>query len=253
MDPFDLTPRLKNAPLEPLVDLLRQIHQRQQDAPADPQREPVPLQPESRSATSLAVEALRAIHDRQTDGDVGPPAARPTPTRKTPALGPPLPGTSYDRVRKHFHRHEAGLRRQAWLTDQILDQLQANGAASPVQGPALQQELRLRCPRGGATGGGFVLANEFDRYLRISFSRSALRGAPAGFEQAGLLRFEPAEPVLAAGVEETVRLSIDLAGCPFEPGDETGLIIDVLGDGRLLHKLWVSITIDEAIHAIEER
>lgn len=252
MDPFDLTRHLQKAPLDSVVDLLRSIHQRSEgEPPAGPRGRAARPEAGNSSARSPIVAALKALHERGASGNRLESAAPAPLAQEDAPASDGLGETSYDRVRDHFHQHEASLRRQAWLTDQILDRMQTEGVAPVSTEAALQQELRLRCPVGGRAGGAFVLVNEYGRPVEVSFRRSALRGAPVGFERAGTLRFDPDPLVLATGAERVVHLSFDLADCPLEIGDELGLVVDVLGDQSIMLKLWVTIELHAAQPAAE--
>lgn len=204
-DPVQLLRRLQDAPLDPVVDFLRSLH-------------------ESRGEATVPLPTA------------APPSAR---------ADEPEPGEAYDELRQHFYRHEAGLRQHARLTDRILDQLQreSRGRVEPVASP-LQAELRVRCAARGASGARFVVANELGREVELGFRCHPLTGVPVGSADTPVADFTPAAPTLAPGEECSVRLGVDLAALPVDSGDEVGLVVDVCGGDEILQKLWVTLLVD---------
>jgi hypothetical protein len=69
----------------------------------------------------------------------------------------------------------------------------------------------------------------------VEFRPGRIHGADDG--GGDVLTFEPAAPHLAAGAETLVRVGIDLTA--WDKAETFDVGVDVLGNGRLLFKLWV--------------
>ena len=203
---FALLTRLGSLPVEPLVEALRDLH--------------------TRGATdSMQLQALLA-----------PPPSDPPPD---PAKPLPPRGVNYETARKHFADHAQRLREQAILSERLLDGLvkrHGTKEETPI-GVLLARELAIDCQRGGESVIRFVVVNSLDRAVTLRFRVGRPHGA---FSQPleDVVSFDPPAPRLEAGGQETVRLAVDLRGQPHTAGAfEFG--VDVLGDERLLVKLWV--------------
>jgi hypothetical protein len=184
---------------------------------------------------------LKSMHEeRQQPADSA--ATEPAPGPADDEEGSPPPDASYDLLRRHFHQHEDEQRRQVSLTDRIIDQLQSGRWISQPSGwNPLQAELRLQCPIDGRTAGRFQVVNESDRALEVAFRPGRFRGAPAAWSTRFPVSFQPAHPHLEPGEEMIVRLAIDVAGCPLREQDRLEFPVDVVGGGKLLQKLWVTV------------
>jgi hypothetical protein len=162
-------------------------------------------------------------------------------------------GSAYDQARRHLLEHEEEDRRRAWLTDRILDQMRtppppSTGASTRgASSSPLQSEVRLSCPVNGRAGGRFRIANATGFDLDVELRPGPIRGTPPGWDRRLPIHFDEAEGKLNSGQERIVKIAVDTAGCPLAPGAELELAVDVLGGGRLLHKVWVSIQVTSEV------
>jgi hypothetical protein len=186
-------------------------------------------------------------------------AASPTEAPSTSSVAPgpqvadggesPESVSAYDRARRHLLQHEEEDRRRAWLTDRILDQLTTTMPASSARDSAgaaptlLQSEIRLSCVVNGRAAGRFRIVNSTGSEVELDLRSGRVHGAPPGWDRRLPVRFEQPPGSLRAGEERIVKIVVDTAGCPLRPGNELELAVDVVGGGRLLHKVWVSIQV----------
>lgn len=185
--------------------------------------------PSSEDRLDKLVDTLRLMHLRQSDPE-----------------GEENEGALYDAARRHFHRNETQLRSQVRFTERILDRIQTGAPRRRRDANPFQMELRLRAPAGGVASGRFVLASDLPRAAPVEFRAGTLRGRTLPWNDSAAVRFDPERPTLHAGMERIVRAEVDLAECPARPGDQLELCVDVLGDGELMLKLWLEISVDPA-------
>jgi hypothetical protein len=200
-------------------------------------------------------ELIKRIHAARESGSAtaAPAAARvnalasQAPTKAVAPEGNGSPVSVYDRARRHLLEHEQEERRRAWLTDRILDQLRSPGSADGRASNPLQSELRLSCPARGRASGRFRISNATDRDLDIELRASPVQGLPSGWTEPVPVRFETSPGRLVAGTDRVIKLTIDVGGCPLVAGTVLELVVDVLGNGQLFHKVWVSIHVTSEV------
>jgi hypothetical protein len=219
---LELLRRLGAAPLEPLVDVLRDLHQRgatdskELQALLAPSESLVPAAP----ADPPAIEMLR-----QPDHE------------------------NYEAARKHFVQHAERLREQALLAERLLEGFARTEAANGRS--PLHRELTLACVRGGTSGTRFIVGNSLRQPVTVGFHVGRIHGyeRPSASE---IVTFDPPAPRLSVGDEQVVRVVVDLrqhdiAGDAFEFG------VDVLGDERLLVRLWIRVRVTDQERLRDER
>ena len=206
LDPFELVRRLRNAPLGPLVDALRQIHGRGPAAPA-------------------------SLGELLGSREAAPPAPKPPASKASSS-------PDYEAARRHFVRHSERLREQAILAERLLDGL--TGSASRTTPVILQQELRVSCTEAGTSRARFVVVNCLERTVDVRFRPGRVHGLSA--EQSALIHvsFNPEQPRLEPGAEQEVALLIEVDDAD-GLADVLELGVDVWGNEQLLLKLWVRI------------
>lgn len=183
------------------------------------------------------VAGLKRIHalrggTRKRAG--APPAA--SPDRAADA--------AYERARRLFADEERRLRRQALLTDQVVDQLRnRDWAAEPTR--SSQETLLLRDAAGCAAAGRFRLANHFARTMDIDLEASTLRGRGATAAPAVRIDVQPSHARLGPGEDREVRVVIDLAADGVRPAPGTVLDGEIIARaaGACLHRLWIEVEI----------
>lgn len=228
MDPIELLERVKEAPLDPLLAGLREIHRRRSVEPGW-----LPAEDLFRSlAGGLARERRRP--------------SRPAPPERRTASPHAQDRGSYDSARELFRAHERELQRRAFLTERVLDQVRRGAGVDRILTPApLQQELRLACPAGGASGGRFVVINETSLEQEVRFDVGApRRGAPAWAGRLAPL-FDPERLRIEPGESRIVRVSVDSASLHARPGEHVELPVDLRGQLDSLGRLWIEIGIVE--------
>jgi len=209
---FQLLKRLGSAPLDPLVEALRDLHQRG-------------------SADSKQLQELLS------GGDVQLPAAEST----IPAMAraPRANSANYESARRHFVEHAQRLREQAILTERLLDGLSGHHGAAAAALPV--RELNVPCARGGEASVCFALVNTFDHAIDVQF-RTKHGNTPLPIPVNDVMSFQPPNPRLEPGQDEIVRLSVDVRQwTPAVPAFD--IVVDVLGNERLLLRLVVRVQI----------
>ncbi|MGI9591761.1 MAG: hypothetical protein ACR2P8_10370 [Myxococcota bacterium] len=196
-------------------------------------------------AEERIVAALKKIHARQQPGPGSAPPLRVV------GSDPHADGQSelgeYDKARKLFSDLEQRLQKQYGIAEALVDRLREQQQPGEDSGAgASQQLLRLRARAGGVAGGRFVTANERARPARLELRPSRLRDARGDTAFSPRIELEPATLLLAPGEEQTVAISLDLAGSPFRAGETLELDVDVTEDGGVIHKLWVTIGLFES-------
>ncbi len=230
MDPIDLLERVKQAPLDPLLAGLREIYAHKSAEPG-----------------WLPAEDLLRSFARRDGREPRERTRLATAARRTASTDDGSARSSYDSARELFRAHERELRRRALLTDRVLDQLRRGGAVDRIPAAApLQQELRLVCPVGGASGGRFVVANEASAGHEVRFDVGAPRSGAPSWAARLALAFIPATLRIEPGESRVVRVAVDLAALPARPGESFELPVDVRGQGDSLGRLWLEITIVDA-------
>jgi hypothetical protein len=213
---IDLLKRLGSAPLGPLVEALRDLHER---GPASVQR-----------LDSLLFSPRSS-----------PASAAPDPSR--PPIEP-APEVDYETARRHFADHGRRLREQAILADHLLERFVRPQSMAPPT--SLQQQLAVTCARGSTTSTRFVVVNREEREMTVRFDASQCLGipAPADTDLRACLSFDPPTPRLRAGEETVVRLSLDLTSYEGR-GGVIELGVDVRNEQRLLVRLWIRVEVTE--------
>jgi len=175
------------------------------------------------------VAELKKIHARRGD-------------RRRRALETPVvvrdqeTDSRYERARRHFTAEEQRLRRQAGLTDRIIDQMRER-AADRSEPRATQETLAVRAAVGRPAGGRFRLANRFARALDVTLTAEALRDRNGAV--VGRVELWPSQARLAPGEERVVQVTVDLAGVG-PPLVVAGEIV-ARADGAALHRLWLEV------------
>lgn len=191
------------------------------------------------------VAALKAIHARQQRGAGNAPPLRVVGADPDP--GKESEVGHYEQARQLFASLEARLQKQYAIASTLVDQLREREQAhEDADGNASQQLLRLYTRAGGVAAGRFVVANERAGHAELDLRPSRLRGTGGETAFSPTVELEPATLSLAPGEERTVAISIDLAGSPFRPGETLELDVDVTEAGRVVHKLWVTISLFES-------
>jgi hypothetical protein len=199
--------------------------------------------------TAELIKRIHAARDSGATAQAPGAAATPVPAVRSPASEGGVDrddsavSSVYDRARRHLLEHEEEDRRRAWVTDRILDQLRSPNLTEARASNPLQSELRLTCPVQGRASGRFRVSNATDRDLVIELRASPVQGGPSGWGERLPVQFETPHGGLPRGGECVVKVTVDTAGCALRPGAELELVIDVVGSGQLLHKVWVSIKI----------
>jgi len=215
---FELLERLKTLPLDPLVDALRDLHDRGAAGVA------FPAQPgRSADGPAAASTPLASIADALAPVVGGMPADGPR-------------GADYETARRHFVRHSQRLREQAMLAERLLDGLVRHEQQTPAP---LHRELRVMCAAGASVRAPFIVVNALERDVTVTFRIGRLHGA----ERIPIrVSVDPPSLALPRGDEGTVAAVVSVpadaqVGMPGELG------VDVLGDERLLMKLWLQIVV----------
>ena len=207
LDPFEVVRRLRNAPLGPVVEALRRIHDRGKVEPTN-------------------LEELLGWKAAATEEPQQPP-------RTARSLSP-----DYEAARRHFVQHSVRLREQAILAEKLLDGLAAH-AATPTMPVALTQELRIQCAPGSTSRARFIVANCFERTIDVRFHPGRIHGISPAQAAAVRLSFTPEQPRLEAGSEQQVQLLVEVDDGDLPDVLELG--VNVSGDEQILLKLWVRI------------
>jgi hypothetical protein len=213
---IDLLTRLGKAPLDPLVEALRDLHVRGPEAAGKLQQ----------LLSSLHVPAAAPAEEHPIDTV---PAARTA---------------DYETARRHFVDHGRRLREQALLAERLLEAfVRRQSSASPL---SLRDELPLTCVRGGTAAIDFIVVNREPGRMRVRFDLGAARPEVASFDLRACLSFDPPAPCLQPGAEVIVRCVLDLRSCALPAGD-FDVDVDVRGDDRLLVKLWLHLHVTEEV------
>jgi hypothetical protein len=209
LDPFELVQRLGRAPLEPLVDALRQVHIR----------------------GTVDATSLEALFGRGEAAPVVPSASHSAHTSSLP---------DYEQARRHFVRHSERLREQAILAEKLLDGLAGRTAVAPPV--ILQHEVRVQCAPGGTSAARFVVVNCLKQQVDVRFQSRHVHGLPAEEAESVRLSFNPDHPRLERGAELEVQLLVSLSDTARLP-HELEIGVDVCGNELTLLKLWVRIEV----------
>ena len=209
---LELLRRLGAAPLEPLVDVLRDLHQRGAT--------------DSKELRAL-LAPLKSV-----------PSVAPAPPPAIELLRQPG-HENYEAARKHFVQHAERLREQALLAERLLEGFARTEGANGRS--PLHRELALECVRGGTSETRFIVSNSFRHPITVGFHVGRIHGCERP-DASGIVTFDPATPRLAEGAEQVVQVTIDLrqhdiAADAFEFG------VDVLGDEQLLVRLWARVRV----------
>jgi hypothetical protein len=210
--PFQLLKRLGSLPVDPLVDALRELHQR-------------------------GMTDSKQLQELISGGDVKPSSSDPPVISVAPAA--PSPAGNYEAARRHFVDHARRLREQAMLTERLLANFaRRQGVTLPAP---VVHELSIVCAPGSQGSTRFVLVNTFDRTIAVHFRVERSHGiSPVALSDK--VSFDPPNPRLEPGREKTVRLCVDLQ--QWTPAtDALEFAVDALSDDRLLLKLWVRVQI----------
>jgi hypothetical protein len=209
IDPFELLGKLKTARTDMLVDALRRLHQNG-----------------SGNLNSLE-ELLNGKTERP--GDAQQP---PAPSAAT------AEARGYEELRRHFVPYAEQLRQQALLTEKLL-----NGFMYESKRPApavLQQEIRIQASPGTQSGARFAVLNSLDHPAEVSFRTGRVHGLSEQQRDALRIQFEPERPRLGPNEEKWIHVRVDVADREGLPERiETG--VDLLGEDRLLLKLWIQV------------
>ncbi len=170
-------------------------------------------------------------------------ARTPADTRATPAGQEPDAGSLGERARAHFADLEERERKQARLTRDLLDALRPERAAELGTAPP-QRLLELHAEAGAVTGGAFVVENASAVTVALSFEVVGVRDGLGVSRAAPPIAFEPSAPSLAPREARRVRVRIDLADAPSEPGARLELQVRVHADGRHHLTLWIDVVVD---------
>jgi hypothetical protein len=230
-------------PLAPAFDLLRRV-QRLTDGRVGKGGSGRPVGGDAAALARLVEATLRR-------GEEDVPAARGDGARalhraRSPGSAEPSEAEEGDgdaSARDILAARERRLRREENLTARILDQMEHGDAVSGLQRSApLQEELRIRCPAGGTSGGRFVVQNDLGEPARILFRSHPLHAVPGSVAERASLTVEPAALDLAPGDERPVRIGIDLRRAP-GLATTAEFVVDACAGGEVLHKLWVSLEV----------
>jgi hypothetical protein len=198
--------------------------------------------------TAELIKRIHAARGSGATGEAGAGAVATAAANDSVTVGEkaengdaPAAVSGYDRARRHLLEHEEEDRRRAWLTDRILDQLRSPTLDDARASNPLQSELRLSCPVQGRASGRFRISNATDRDLGLELRAGPVQGTPTGWVGRLPAHFDPPGGTLRAGEDRVVKVTVDTAGCPLHAGAALELVVDVLGSGQLLHKVWVSI------------
>jgi hypothetical protein len=232
-------------PLAPALDLLRRVHHLTDGAG---RREGVRAAGGDAAALARLVEAaLRGDEDEEAQAAWGSgDAARELGGARSRGLSDPDAADEHGAAasaRDVLTARERRLRREENLTARILDQMEHGDAVSGLQRSApLQEELRIRCPAGGTSGGRFVVRNDLGEPARILFRDHALHAVPGSVAERACLTVEPGAVDLAPGEERLVRIGIDLRRAPLL-ATTAEFVVDACAGGEVLQKLWVSLDV----------
>ncbi len=211
-----------------VVSLLRDVHRRQRTTGSPPD----PLE--------LLERVRRWVGETTGSGEEArDPAGRSEPseagsTAVSPERSPHDPGRDYDEVRRRFVEHEARLRSEALVTDEILAQLARDGQGGPSQ-----ELLRVRAQSDSLAGAQFVLSNGLGS--RLDLDLSATWSDPEVGEPAVVL--EPRHVSLEPGAESRVRIYMDLRGSDIPPGTRLEGTVVARAAGVESHRLFLELEI----------
>jgi hypothetical protein len=152
---------------------------------------------------------------------------------------PREPNSRYERARRHFAGEERRLRKQALLTDRIIDEMRSRQEDGGSR--STQEALCLRAAIGRPAGGRFRLANHRARALDVRLESSPLRQRDAGGEIASTIEIRPASIRLGPGEECLVRVLIDLTAGDLARATVLEGEIVARADGAPLHRLWLEV------------
>ena len=213
---FELLERLKTLPLDPLVDALRDLHERGATGVA------LPAEPRlTGDGPGGAFRPLASLADALAPVVGGTPADAPR-------------GADYETARRHFVRHSQRLREQAMLAERLLDGLVRHEQQTPAP---LQRELHVMCPAGASVLAPFIVVNALERDVTVTFRIGRLHGPE---RVAMRVSIDPPSLGLPRGDEATMAAVVSVPG-DARVGMQGELGVDVLGDERLLMKLWLQI------------
>lgn len=180
------------------------------------------------------VAELKSIHARRTHQG-GQPAPRTAVVPESEAQ------SRYERARRHFAGEEQRLRKQALLTDRIIDEMRNRESERDPRGT--RETLFVRGALGRPAGGRFRLANRFARALDVRLEASTLRARESGVTIPCPIDVRPSELRLGPGEERVVHIVIDLgaANAPLHAGGILAGEIVARADGVCVHRLWLEI------------
>jgi hypothetical protein len=232
-------------PLAPAFDLLRRV-QRLTDGRVGKGGAGRPVDGDAAALARLVEATLRRGEEEAPAAWDGGDGMRALHRARSPGSTEPSEAEEYNgdaSPRDILLARERRLRREENLTARILDQMEHGDAVSGLQRSApLQEELRIRCPAGGTSGGRFVVRNDLGEPARILFRSHPLYAVPGSVAERARLTVEPAALDLAPGDERLVRIGIDLLRAP-RLATTAEFVVDACAGGEVLHKLWVSLEV----------
>jgi hypothetical protein len=194
------------------------------------------------------VAQLRRIYARRNERRSGRPAApRVAPDPRADDLqagdhhGADDSESPYERARRHFAGEERRLRRQAVVTERVIDDMRDRERARDGTPRRTQETLALRAAAGRPAAGRFRLANRFARALDVRMEVSPLRD-PDGAPMRCRVDVRPSRLTLGPGEDRIVRVTIDLAG-DATPAAGTRLEGEIAARAGTtsVHRLWLEV------------
>ena len=228
--------------IDALVVLLKTIHEqrpsdvaesRQRDAAAAPDaaRQQQSSDSGRLSADGASTQAERFKRMVQSGGAIHD------------ATGGNIPRTNaYEKTFQQFYAFQKQLTKQKAAMDHLLESAFNQPKAALPPAPVFQQTIYLQCPRHGGATGFFRCINRTSSCVSVSFSEPLLvNGTNA--EAAASITLDPRSAGLEPAEDTVFQVTADLSESWEITADRLLVLVDVLMDGELTAKLWVSIVL----------
>lgn len=203
------------------------------------------------SSEELVERLKRRFEERRSSLAGEPPTTidqrTGAPRGAEPRPEPGAPASFGERARAHFAALEAEQHERARSTRELLDALRAERAAELGTAPP-QRLLELRAEPGAVAGGAFAVENASAVAVAMAFEVVAVRDGAGVSRTAPPIEFEPATPQLAPRESRRVRVRIELADGPLEPGARLELQVRAYANGRHALTLWIDVQLDARIY-----
>jgi len=151
----------------------------------------------------------------------------------------------YELIVRRFTELQTQLRRQKLAIERLLGDAFATGDATTARTPVFQQTLHLQAARGGVASGRLRCVNRNEQLAVVEFAAGPVLGDRSGRVENARLEVTPQRTRLAPGAAATLTATVVLSDCAALPDDVLDASADILMDGEVALRLWVSVELHD--------